>query len=1678
MIKIVFALLILQVYSQNCIDLRYNECYECDSSTFLIRFSCVFHCPTHCPVSGSTCSCDPGDRVVFDLKFFEVTDVSLTSIGEFHTPGNIQFQDPSRKAPVPASQRGFYFDSQSSLETDQNYIPGDSYTINLWAKINSGGNILEAASSDRVYVRMYYSNDNVRISYARFEVCPTCTNDYRFRTFYASDPPSDYGKWNRISYGINRSETTCNQMTGINTSMKNDYPVIDCWIRVESNDLSWKIGKSSSGDSFVGFLYRLEFRNSHGIPSDDYGTLLSCDVNQIVSGGSCSAASHSCTIPDCIPCATYCSTCSSFPWLCKPDSCVAGRTYVEGICMKACPSGFSCPSTNPEASFEEDFSKFPSELSHFKSGSDSSTYYPYNSPDSDDPIPLKLRGYYFTDERYLESINNLNLNVNFSVAMWVMPITSGSILSKGDRLDITDSRVGMISDTLLGTRYDISESMSISSNTWYYFVFTYKFDYILRTEVNIYIDNSLRTSDTRENMILLLPDSTFIIGKGGNFFLYSLKLFQKEVTDYSSEYCISGNKNDCFSTCGLDQYQDDSGNCQACKDDCNQVCVRSTDCNPCFDDFCGECTSFADGTCSSCVPNASDTSNCTCNVRYFKDADECKPCTDNCDQCTSTNFTSCTYCSENYFLIQEVCHPFCPSGFTANSANRTCELNEHFAFYLKLNKILDTVNDTQSNIPVRTGADNSFYPQFDTTDPLPSKDRGYYFTNSSFMHLPSPSLLIGPWFTLSVWAKPLEDHGTLLSKQDTTANTKLKLGVTSGRLNFEMDIKNSTAPEPLEERWNALVVGTYLNSTVPEVLVFIYINGVEVLLESSGTDWFHDLQTSFHLTLGAEYLNSTTLGNFFKGFIWEVRVYNSYKDSRTLLEISGCKDCSICPLDNSKKCLSDCSITEYSDGENCQPCDESCTNGCVKESTCNLCAKSICKDCEGFEESDCIECKENAGNPPCDCIRDFGLDRLELNCIPCSGGLYRTVHEKKCLCASGFYNSDPEGINCNKCGVECSQCSPPELDCVQCKVTDSYINPEGNCVCPGNSVIANNTCTCPAGTYLACSPNCNSPSVANCNKCHSSCETCSGPLGTDCLSCEDAYLHEDRTCGPCQDGTYLEEENCLECDDMCETCESLEVCTSCIENAYLNSNSTCVCEFPFFVNQTVCQRDYFYASISIDKDNEVTVSFTDSLQKDLSKSDFQFSLKNQTINYEFSVEKTSSNEYKIEMEFKGFVSEGEEMTLEFKNPLEIMSVSELVLHPEPIKGSLSLYSPGQILMEAVAATAATAATGAVSAGAGSSILTPNPAGLWAILNTVEILSYIPVTNNRLTPTVTGLFKGFGSINPLPNVFEYFIDPDLGMSTSLAEKKNGLKSSLFLVNAGQALSAFFLVILLYPVIWVFSKCKYEEVRNKFKKMLGGYKYGVFIRYWIQCYFDLALAVIIQLTSLPSIDYIPIISYTLACICGVSLLVTPPLIVRFCRRKAVEIRRLSEESAFYRIYGSFFYEFKADGSTLCKYSYVVFLLKRLIFAASLVLLGEFPVLQAAVNFVCMVSYAVFLVVVKPYNEAIMQVINSIVEVGVSLIFLAVSYFLQTEVTDYDQLIESIIFYITMGLILVQSLGSILTLGVVIYEFLKQKCTSTKVQPSSELISEVVELNDNNQSNTVYEIPQLAFFRRKRN
>jgi hypothetical protein len=141
----------------------------------------------------------------------------------------------------------------------------------------------------------------------------------------------------------------------------------------------------------------------------------------------------------------------------------------------------------------------------------------------------------------------------------------------------------------------------------------------------------------------------------------------------------------------------------------------------------------------------------------------------------------------------------------------------------------------------------------------------------------------------------------------------------------------------------------------------------------------------------------------------------------------------------------------------------------------------------------------------------------------------------------------------------------------------------------------------------------------------------------------------------------------------------------------------------------------------------------------------------------------------------------------------------------------------------------------------------NPAATWAIINTIQLVQYLPLSDNPLTVGLRAFFTGLGGYNIVPSPIGTFLNPSATSDPYPEALNYGISSSVFWVNIGPECITFFTILALWPVVYVLSKFRRFRTTAKIIKMLGNYRYSFFVRFWIQVYLDVGFYAIVQVKS---------------------------------------------------------------------------------------------------------------------------------------------------------------------------------------------------------------------------------------
>ena len=755
-------------------------------------------------------------RAVDGTIDFKITPKSLTFDGDVFEsrPIGHSWALVAVTVDMPAKSITFFRDNQ-----EQSRHPIGRYII------DQPGNIKEIGAG---YSGFMYSICMSQVAYEEFfvdemcrtrhgagfcEYCPStaCLIDCEFGTYLDSDSrcaQCDASCTNGCRYAV-----VCNQCDDRLCSECSEYDT--CTQCVDNAEFG-----ADGCECVTGFSY-LPNDASCGSCIDhckQCSTSTTCDIcidgYHIDQDGKCA---------ECDPRCAHCETASNT----NCTSCSPGNSLFpnDPVCEADCPTGFS--SYDGTCALESDEISFIFQNKNYQSLTSNGVS--IITKDSElDPVPAYDRGLYFDSNDFLE-FSNLILNTQFTIKFWVRPVSAGAVFELGTAslslsIDEGSNIVAQVVDDIIATH--VPELAS-----WHQLSIIASSDYVT------FIHNGMQLGERRHKTQLLVDTLAKVktLGKGASFFIYEISFYVKAIYQFDIVYpsacgddrcaaCPLGEDDFtgalCLTNCDIGQTFID-GSCQACPAQCEDGCIRTTDCRSCLQELAATCDTYqgqtscitgadpidgvckchdgksysieleACGICPFCCEECEDSETCTtCSPGcYMEDEVEgrCESCPQNCILCFSGDIESCEACATGYFMFPYTtsCYDFCPTGASTDTVNHLCQEAESTFCFEFPHRTIDYNSGVVSLIE-KNGSLSHFYY------------RGIHFGGDN--RLETSGLILNPVFTLDYWICPQSD-GTLFRVDDASSNTKFEFGLRNAKLLYKSHNREVLVGRVQYDKW-------------------------------------------------------------------------------------------------------------------------------------------------------------------------------------------------------------------------------------------------------------------------------------------------------------------------------------------------------------------------------------------------------------------------------------------------------------------------------------------------------------------------------------------------------------------------------------------------------------------------------------------------------------------------------------------------------------------------------------------------------------------------------------------------------------------------------------------------------------------------------------------------------------
>jgi hypothetical protein len=369
--------------------------------------------------------------------------------------------------------------------------------------------------------------------------------------------------------------------------------------------------------------------------------------------------------------------------------------------------------------------------------------------------------------------------------------------------------------------------------------------------------------------------------------------------------------------------------------------------------------------------------------------------------------------------------------------------------------------------------------------------------------------------------------------------------------------------------------------------------------------------------------------------------------------------------------------------------------------------------------------------------------------------------------------------------------------------------------------------------------------------------------------------------------------------------------------------------------------------------------------------------------FSFLLEQYSLTSWKITLQTSQAISAGAQATVTITNP----SIAGGAIFTNDVASGQLHSQAAQLTKEEsqalrIGTLSTLISTVAVTGAAVASFSTGKMSSAWVLINSIQILGFIPMTNIELPIGLSCFLKSVLNLKSIPNLFKYFIVDDSPQNFQSA-LRIGKHSSLFLINGGQILTTFLLMLAVWPVLFVASKVPYAKLARRLCDISANYKWCFFIRFIIEGYLQLTFAALFQLHNASAASFNLLFNVLLAGAC-MALCLVVPVVAGYFIYKNYQCFNNPAQKELCREFGSVFNEFKNDKGFLSCSFYLLFFLRRLLYVGILYLLQDFPLLQVILNVLHSLVALAFLLVFQPFQEKYLNYSNIYAELCISVTF----------------------------------------------------------------------------------------------
>ena len=311
----------------------------------------------------------------------------------------------------------------------------------------------------------------------------------------------------------------------------------------------------------------------------------------------------------------------------------------------------------------------------------------------------------------------------------------------------------------------------------------------------------------------------------------------------------------------------------------------------------------------------------------------------------------------------------------------------------------------------------------------------------------------------------------------------------------------------------------------------------------------------------------------------------------------------------------------------------------------------------------------------------------------------------------------------------------------------------------------------------------------------------------------------------------------------------------------MDSNHTCKCDVGY--SGTIsCIRNKFSAFISINSENQASLSFSEPLMNNLTTNNLVVTMASAIQS--FTIVFIDQSTYMININFTSNINSGD--TLNVKFITQIISSENSILYATELSIGLFAGSYNDIIntISEFKSYSQIGMTIGLSVALGTSCIHLNPTSFFNFLNSAEIYSCMVLYQVELDPVLIAFLSELKYTSKIPNAYSYFIDPNDGVQMTGQVRNFGDNTNLLLLNSGVHMSILAFFIALLTLICLLKMISGRWLKPKLEKAEQYFRYGVFSRLWIQSCLGILMSSMLGILTTQLANRTQIIDFCFCCI----------------------------------------------------------------------------------------------------------------------------------------------------------------------------------------------------------------------